>query len=144
MTTEQMNKSAWLNRLYYLKLKLNSLYSLRESDKKNAQSLIEMIPCKDTQLLQECRKIIEDSFRATEEKYVKLLNMYNITRHEIETAIEKIEDFELQTILIAHYLEHKPWNIIAKENYYGLRTVKYKHLKALDLVNIHQGGCNYE
>ncbi len=135
MTTEQMSKSTWLNRLYYLKLKVESLYSLKESERKQAKAFIEMMPVRENCGIKvECEKIIEDNLKASEEKYLKLLRLYNEVRHEIEAAIEKIDDLELQGILTSHYLEHKPWNAIAKENFYGLRTVKYKHLKALDLM----------
>ncbi len=135
MTTEQMDKSAWLNRLYYLKLKVNSLYSLKESERNQARTFIEMMPVRESGMIsKECEKIIEDNLKADEEKYLKLMRLYNEVRQEIEDTIEKIDDYELQVILTSHYLEHKTWNVIAKENFYGLRTIKYKHLKALDLI----------
>lgn len=139
MTTVQIKKTVWLNRLYYIKLKLDCLYSLKESDRKHAQKLMEMIPDKnDPKLSEECGKIIDDSNNSNTEKYMEILNLYNNVKNEIFSAIDVINDFELQAILISHYLEYKPWNVVASEKFYSLRTVKYKHLKALDLLNINE------
>lgn len=137
MTEQQISKTIWLNRAYFIKLKLNALYSLKESDKKSAKSFIEMLPCKsDPEIVEKCKAISEKSAIKSEEKYLQILNLYNKIREETESAIEKIDDEEYQALLIAHYIDHKSWNRIARDNYYGLRTVKYKHLKALDKLDI--------
>ena len=137
MTEQQISKTVWLNRAYFIKLKLDSLYSLKENDKKRAKSFINMLPCKDdSDIIERCKAISEQSALKSEEKYLHILNLYNEVRTEIESAIEKISNEEYQALLIAHYIDHKSWNQIAKENFYGLRTVKYKHLKALDMLKI--------
>lgn len=144
MTEQQIFKTVWLNRAYFIKLKLSALYSLKENDKKRAKSFIEMLPCKsDPEIAERCKAILEQSAIKSEEKYLHILNLYNETREETESAIEKIDDEEYQALLIAHYLDHKSWNQIARENFYGLRTVKYKHLKALDMLEITSASDSY-
>ncbi len=126
-----MTKSIWLNRPFYFKKKLDALYSLKDMDIKQSEKLENVFPEK-----QKLLEISETISRRSNEKYTKLLEDYNNIRKEVENAIEKIDDFELQALLIAHYLENKSWKTIATENYYGVRTVKYKHLKALDCLEI--------
>ncbi|MBE6846171.1 MAG: hypothetical protein E7508_10840 [Ruminococcus sp.] len=137
MTQTQLEKATWLNRAYYIKLKLDSLYSLSQEDRRRAQSFMEMLPQKDEPAMVElCRRIADINVEKSNQKYIETLSMYNVIRVEIESAIEKIDNPEYQCLLTAHYIENKSWKQIAEENFYGLRTVKYKHLKALDAIEI--------
>lgn len=135
MTQTQLEKAAWLNRAYYVKLKLDSLYSLSQEDRRRAESFMEMLPYKDEPAMVElCRRLADKNAEKSSRRYFEILETYNAVRDEIEQAIDKIEDTEYQFLLTTHYLENKPWKQIAEENFYGVRTVKYKHLKALDAL----------
>lgn len=137
MTQKQLEKTAWLNRAYYIKLKLDSLYSLCQEDRRRAKSFMKMLPKKDEPAIVElCCRLADKNAEKSNQKYIEVLGAYNAIREEIEEAIDKIGNPEYQFLLTAHYLENKPWKQIAEENFYGVRTVKYKHLKALDSLNI--------
>ncbi|MBQ3566038.1 MAG: hypothetical protein IJA12_02550 [Oscillospiraceae bacterium] len=137
MTQKQAEKIKWLNRLSFISIKLDSLTSLKKTDQKNSVGFIENMPeCDNPQLKETCRRIAEYQTRKTTEKYIEILNLYNQLRDEIENAIEKIPDTQYQSLLISHYIENKSWAKIAQENFFSVRTVKYQHLKAIDLLEI--------
>ena len=62
----------------------------------------------------------------------ELIRIYS----EIETVINNVEDIELRTVLTYHYLSYMTWETVAEKMNCAVRTVKYKHKKALDKVCI--------
>ncbi len=137
MTQKQTEKIEWLNRLQFIKIKLDSLTSLKKTDQKNSVGFIENMPeCDDPQIKEVCHRIAEYQAKKTAEKYIEILTLYNQVRDEIENAIEKIPDTKYQMILTSHYIENKSLAKIAQENFFSIRCVKYKHLEAIDLLEI--------
>jgi len=55
---------------------------------------------------------------------------------EIETAISKLEDETLQMILIYRYIDWLSWLEISNKVFWSIATVKRKHDKALNLLNV--------
>ncbi|MGN0613651.1 MAG: hypothetical protein ACI4JB_07080 [Porcipelethomonas sp.] len=137
MTDMQMKKAAVLNRLYYMEMKLSALFSLRESDRKLAEKFISMFPDgDDREMLDRCVEEAQSHYKKTSEQYLRLLSEYGRLRQQTEGIISTAGNPEYVLILTARYIEHKTWDAIAEENFFGIRTVKYKHLKALDAISI--------
>lgn len=135
MTEQQIIKSQWLGRVYFSRLKVKSLASLKDKDRQECESFIEKIPESCTpDMNNECCGIASAIAQRSAEKYMEALENYNKIRMEVESAIEKIDDYEYQALLTAHYIEGKTWEVISEEMYYSIRTIKYKHLKALDAL----------
>lgn len=137
MTDAQMEKAAVLNRLWYVEMKLSALYSLKENDRKLAEKFIKMFPDKDDkEMLDRCVEEAQSHYKRTSEQYMQILSQYGRLREQTERIINTANEPEYIMILTARYIEHKTWETIAEENFLGLRTVKYKYLKALDAVSI--------
>lgn len=138
MTEEQIEKKEWLSRAKYTKNALKALERLRNEKRSIA------ISCginyendgttsgggkNGTEIkllnLAEIEEKIEDAKRDLCEAY-----------EEIEAAINSVQSVELRTVLINHYLSLLSWENTAIEMGYSLRSVKYKHLEALDELKI--------
>ena len=137
MTEQQIIKSQWLGRVYFSRLKVKSLASLKEKDKHECKDFIGSIPENCTpDMYSKCSKVAAAIAQRSAENYIEALENYNKIRMEVESAIEKISDYEYQTLLTSHYIENKTWEVISDEMFYSIRTIKYKHLKALDALQI--------
>lgn len=123
MTTEQKQKATWMNRLFLEEKKLAALEDYLQHEKEKAVLLDGKNP--------ESRIIGKLS---TEEKCDAERKKVRCIRDEIETAIEQLQDPELEAILIRRYLNFEPIETIAENIGYHERTVQRKHLIALDKV----------
>jgi hypothetical protein len=59
-----------------------------------------------------------------------------LIREEITQAIAAVEDYDMQAILVRHYLAYETFELIAEKMHYDLRTIQRKHKRALDEVVI--------
>lgn len=66
----------------------------------------------------------------TQERLRKLVGI----RDEISTAIQQIDDPDMQAILVRHYLAYETFEKIADVMHYDDRTIRRKHKKALDKI----------
>lgn len=138
MTEEQIEKKEWLNRAKYTENALNALERLREKKRSIA------IACginyendgsqsgggkNGTEI-----KLMD--LAEVEEKIRNAKNELCETYNEVERAINAVDSTELRTVLINHYLNYMSWERTASEMGYSLRSVKYKHLEALDRIVI--------
>lgn len=135
MTDEQLEKIAWLNRAFHAEKKVKALGSLLERDKERAKDISANYEKNDkgrsdsrTNGIEEILLLLAES----EEKYNKALAEYTHCRREIETVIRGLHNDELEAVLSRHYLNYETWEQVAENMDYGVRTVKYKHKKALD------------
>lgn len=138
MTEEQMEKAAWLNRAYHAKNALKSLERIK-AEKQSIAALCGISYESDG----------STSSGGSNSQERKLLNMIEIdekinrsrqelmlTYAEVEQAINNVEDIELRNVLAYHYLSFMSWEAVAEQFPCAVRTVKYKHKKALDKVCI--------
>ena len=65
----------------------------------------------------------------------KLIELMQI-REQITQAIEAVEDYDLQTILIRHYLAYETFETIAEKMHYEKRTIQRKHKAALEKMSL--------
>lgn len=137
MTELQIQKSEWLRRLYFSKLKVDSLQSLKKYDRQHLEDINKELlekTCEDT--YEKCVSIIKTISVRSEENWLKAFKEYNEIRLQIENAIDSIENSEYQYVLRARYIEDKTWRQIAVEMFFSERNVKYLHVKALDEIEI--------
>jgi len=137
MTEVQIKKTQWLRRLYFTKLKADSLQSLKDYDNQQLEDTNKEFSDKNEDVTYEkCVLIIKSISERSEENWLKALEEYNKIRLEVEKAISSIENTEYQYILRARYIENKTWRQIAAEMFFSERNVKYLHVKALDEMQI--------
>nr|MDE7364279.1 hypothetical protein [Ruminococcus sp.] len=71
---------------------------------------------------------LAETERILQEKKAEFKRIYD----EIDSAVKKIEDDDLQMLLYWHYLKFLTWEETAHKMNYGISTIKYKHKKALE------------
>ena len=71
-----------------------------------------------------------------EEELEKLEKEAGFVRMEIEKAINTIQDEELQMVLTYRYIDWLTWDEICGRIYCSISSVKRKHEKAIELINI--------
>lgn len=71
---------------------------------------------------------LAETERKVQEKEAEFARIYD----EINSAVRKIEDDDLQMLLDWHYLKFLTWEETACKMHYSVSTVKYKHKKALE------------
>ncbi|MDE5754829.1 MAG: hypothetical protein K2H89_09875 [Oscillospiraceae bacterium] len=135
MTAEQNRKIRWLERARDAERKAQALEAKRQCDSHLAQRLSRYAGISGNSSGNSTEdallRLIETEHRA-EEQLRKLAQI----REEITSAIEKIPDLDLQTILIWKYLKYLTFEQIADKMHYCIRSVKNKHKTALDKLCI--------
>lgn len=71
-----------------------------------------------------------------EEETVRRISM------EIQECIASIGVPELEAVLIRRYISFQPWEQIADEMHYSLRTVLRRHAQALDAIQVPDKSCH--
>lgn len=135
MTEEQLTKIAWLNRAFHSEKNAKAWQAKLERDR----SLAERISRSGNGSGGGQGNSTEDALirlaQTEEETRARLQELVGI-REEISTAIRTVEDQDMQTILIRHYLAYETFETIADKMSYDKRTIQRKHKKALDKVVI--------
>ncbi|MDE6730910.1 MAG: DUF1492 domain-containing protein [Oscillospiraceae bacterium] len=132
MTCEQLQKITWLNRAFHAERNAQAWLAKQTHDRMLAQRLSRSVSSSgfnsygngtETALIR-----LAETERQTQEKLAELVRI----REEITTAIEKISDLDLQTILVWRYLKYLTFERIADKMNYDERTIRRKHCQALD------------
>lgn len=138
MTDEQNKKIEWLNRAKYTR---------------NALSALERLKVEKRAMATACGINYENDGaqsgghkNGTEIKFINLAEVEEKIEYakkelhdvhkEVESAINRVQNIELRTILINHYLNFLSWEETAEEMKYSVRSIKYKHVQALDELKI--------
>jgi len=135
LTDEQLEKIAWLNRAFHAEKKVKALGSLLERDKERAKDISANYEKNDKGRSDSRTNGMEEALlmlAETEEKYNNALSEYTRCRREIETVIRELHNDELEALLSRHYLSYETWGQVSENMDCCIRTVKYKHKKALD------------
>lgn len=137
MTTEQIHTSAWLNRAFLSKVKLNSLITQRDTLRTLAERVTIAQSGNDASTSINANNGTENALieladisAIIETEIKSLIQVYN----EVNNAIGKVEDETLQALLRYRYLSFMPMAKIAEAMYCDLSTIKRKHKQALDKV----------
>lgn len=140
MTPEQKKKIAWLNRAFHAEKAAKAWLAKLERDR----SLAERITRSASESAQNASggaagNTTEDyliRLADTQERVQEALRALVEIRDEITRAIENVDDPDMQAILVRHYLAYETFEVIAERMHYSESTVKRKHKRALDQVDI--------
>lgn len=133
MTTEQLAKIQWLNRAFHAEKNYKAWLVKLERDRSIAERLTRSTDgtgspsgnSTEISLIQ-----LADTEKRTLERLQELVRI----REEITAVIQAIPDLDAQTILIRHYLAYETFEQIAERMHYDERTIRRKHMKALEKV----------
>lgn len=135
MTTEQLNRIRWLNRAFHAEKAAKAWLAKLERDRSLAERISRGLssgggsPGNSTE---DALIRLADTERETQERLRELVAI----REEITQAIAAVEDYDMQAILVRHYLAYETFELIAEKMHYSERSIKYKHKAALDKVCI--------
>lgn len=136
MTEEQLTKIAWLNRAFHSEKNAKAWQAKLERDR----SLAERISRSGNGSTEGAHgNSAEDALvrlTMTEEETMARLQELVWIREEITSAIRMVEDQDMQSILVRHYLAYETFKTIADKMHYDIRTIQRKHKKALENVVI--------
>ena len=133
MTLEQLAKIQWLNRAFHAEKNYKAWTAKLERDRSIAERLTRSADGAgnpsgngtETALIR-----LADTEQRTQERLQELVKI----REEITAVIEAVPDLDAQTILIRHYLAYETFEQIAEKMHYDERTIRRKHLKALEKI----------
>lgn len=135
MTTEEIKVKNWLQRAFYADKKMQSLKMLLKASKMHAEGLS---MCGDSNNKGKSDTVLNGTETAflrvadTERKYSEQKREFENISGEISDAIALLHDEELETILIHRYLLFHTIEQIAEIMHYSVRSVQYKHKKAIE------------
>jgi len=135
MTEEQLTKIAWLNRAFHAEKNAKAWQAKLERDR----SLAERISRSGNGTGGGQGNSTEDALirlAQTETETRERLRELASIREEICTVIRTVEDPDMQSILVRHYLAYETFETIADKMNYDKRTIQRKHKKAIDKVVI--------
>lgn len=132
MTENEMKD--WLNRAFYADKKKAALEKLAKRHRERAEGFHGFGECND-------RGKSDSSVNGTEDAFIRLADIslkldreileLSIIEDEIREAISKLNDNDLEAVLINRYLNFMTIEETAEEMNYSVRAVYYKHNKAV-------------
>lgn len=134
MTEIQLEKIAWLNRAFHAETKLKSLKYRLEKLRENAKSVMTCYDLKDTgKSSSHINGTYENymNIAEIEEEYNSYLLKYNQMRQEIKSAIDSLDDPELETILTYRHLDYMSINEISAKMNYSRSSINRKRKIAI-------------
>ena len=136
MTDRQNRNLNKLKSVQAAETELKSRYALKTADEKRTEQFRNNFPFRCcAEEYDKCAELSESMMRNISQRYNATYAHYAAVRKEAENAIDALPASQLRQILRWRYLEYKTMEEIADMLYYSLRTVKYKHMKALEMIS---------
>ena len=137
MTAEQIEKIRWLNRAFHAEKAAKAWLAKLERDRSLAERIRSGLSSgkggSDTDNSTENALI---RLATTEQETQQRLRELAAIREEITQAIAAVEDYDMQAILVRHYLAYETFEVIAERMHYSLISVRRKHKAALDKIEL--------
>ena len=136
MTQEQLTKIRYLNRAFHAEKAAKAWLAKLERDRSLAERITHGA---GSSVGTPSGNSTEDALirlAVTEQETQKRLRELVAIREEITQAIAAVDDYDMQAILVRHYLAYETFEMIAEKMHYSERSIKYKHKAALDKVCI--------
>ena len=133
MTEEQLKKIQWLNRAFHAEKAAKAWMAKLERDRSLAERISRTGDGSgggQGNSTEDALIRLAQTESETQERLRKLVGI----RDEISTAIQQIDDPDMQAILVRHYLAYETFEKIADVMHYDDRTIRRKHKKALDNI----------
>lgn len=136
MTAEQIERIRWLNRAFHAEKAAKAWLAKLERDRSLAERISRGLSSgsggASGNSTEDALIRLADTERETQQRLRELAAI----REEITQAVAAVEDYDMQAILVRHYLAYETFEVIAERMHYSERSIKYKHKAALDKVCI--------
>lgn len=135
MTPKQLDIKKWLNRAFHANNKANALEALVKQLRERAQSVSVCYECNDTGKSSSTKNGVENAYMRLADTEMRLCNqiieLLDID-DEIRDVISKLNDNDLETVMIHRYLLFHTIEETAELINCSPETVKRKHRKAIE------------
>lgn len=135
MTNEQDKKAIWLNRVRRANRIANCWRARLNDAKIRAERTARSTGDTNGTNVNGTENAFVD-YAETKAEYEKKLAKLNQVRKEVRLAIDLVDDDELHMVLYWHYLKLMTWEQVAEKMNYSVRTVKRKHIRALEKLSL--------
>lgn len=135
MTKEQTAKIAWLNRAFHAEKNARAWLAKLERDRSLAERISRNGENSGSASGNGTETALIRLSQTESETQNRLQELVNI-REEICTVIRQVDDLDMQTILVRHYLAYETFETIADKMHYNESTIYRKHKRALDKIAI--------
>ena len=135
MTQEQLTKIRYLNRAFHAEKAAKAWLAKLERDRSLAERISRGLSSgggSSGNSTEDALIRLADTERETQERLRELAAI----REEITQAIAAVEDYDMQAILVRHYLAYETFELIAEKMHYSLISVRRKHKAALDKIEL--------
>lgn len=136
MTAEQIERIRWLNRAFHAEKAAKAWLAKLERDRSLAERISRGLSSgsggASGNSTEDALIRLADTERETQER----LRALAAIREEITQAIAAVEDYDMQAILVRHYLAYETFELIAEKMHYSLISVRRKHKAALDKIEL--------
>ena len=136
MTAEQIERIRWLNRAFHAEKAAKAWLAKLERDRGLAERISRGLSSgsggASGNSTEDALIRLADTERETQQRLRELVAI----RDEITAVISRLDDYDMQAILVRHYLAYETFELIAEKMHYSERSIKYKHKAALDKVCI--------
>jgi len=134
VTAEQLQKIRWLNRAFYAEKAAKAWKDKYQRNKALAQRISGGLASSGARSGTNATEDALIRLSETEQKTRAKINELIQIQEEIADKIMQIDDNELQAVLVYRYLNCMTFEQIAEKMNYDVRTVRRKHVKALEKV----------
>lgn len=136
MTQEQLTKIRYLNRAFHAEKAAKAWLAKLERDRSLAERISRGLSSGSGSAsgnsTEDALIRLADTERETQQRLRELAAI----REEITQAIAAVDDYDMQAILVRHYLAYETFELIAEKMHYDKRTIQRKHKAAIDKVVI--------
>ena len=136
MTTEQLERIRWLNRAFHAEKAAKAWLAKLERDRSLAERITHGGGSPGGTPSGNSTEDALIRLATTEQETQQRLRELVTIREEITQAIAAVDDYDMQAILVRHYLAYETLETIAEKMHYDKRTIQRKHKTALEKVVI--------
>ena len=136
MTTEQLERIRWLNRAFHAEKAAKAWLAKLERDRSLAERITHGGGSPGGTPSGNSTEDALIRLATTEQETQQRLRELVAIREEITQAIAAVDDYDMQAILVRHYLAYETFETIAEKMHYDKRTIQRKHKTALEKVVI--------
>lgn len=134
MTAEQIERIRWLNRAFHAEKAAKAWLAKLERDRSLAERITHGAGSPGGTPSGNSTEDALIRLAVTEQETQKRLRELVAIREEITQAIVAVDDYDMQAILVRHYLAYETFETIAEKMHYDERTIRRKHCKAIEKV----------
>ena len=136
MTEEQIDRIRWLNRAFHAEKAAQAWLAKLERDRSLAERITHGGGSPGGTPSGNSTEDALIRLATTEQETQQRLRELVTIREEITQAIAAVDDYDMQAILVRHYLAYETFETIAEKMHYSLISVRRKHKTAIDKIEL--------